>query len=360
MRNIMIALAVTALVFTIGSPAMAFHEAAELKCMACHTMHASENGSNTEVTNANGFDAAPSGGVTAGGNPDLLVDDNTTDLCLACHSQSGSASTFADTSGDTAPHVMSTAGSPGKALPGGDYYNSNQIVGAVTGAMGHNPGTTDGTNFGTILEDSALGLTPPGGAGALTKWDCVSCHAPHQGDTGGYGGDATDFRLLWNKPGGLGSALVIDAAESDLTANESDANHSAYKDGLSAWCGACHGDYHNEPAGDYYHPSDQGLPSMMVTAYNGNPAAGDNYSFITPVEDINGATTDFTASAAAMVTCLSCHRAHAASTIATHPNYTVAPLDATAINDTNNMTRWDMNLSSGSGTGCNKCHSKGM
>jgi hypothetical protein len=351
---------VAALVFAIGGSVMAFHEAAELKCMSCHTMHASENGSHLNVVPGNGFDAAPAGGVTDGGNPYLLVDDNETDLCLACHSQGGSAASFTDTSGDPAPWVMSTAGSPTVALPGGDYYTSNLVVSTVTGAMGHNPGTSDGTTFGIIAQDSVLGLTPPGETvGTLTRWDCVSCHAPHQGDVNGYGGDATNFRLLWNKPGGFGTALAINAVESDLTINESDTNHSAYKDGLSAWCGACHGNYHSEPAGDHYHPSDQGLPGPMRTLYNANPVAGEDYSHIIPVEDINGNTANFTASASAMVTCLTCHRAHAASTIATHPNYNTAPLDSTALNNTRNMTRWDMTLPSGSGLGCNKCHDKG-
>jgi nitrate reductase cytochrome c-type subunit len=292
----------------------------------------------------------------------LLVDDNETDLCLACHWQSGSAASFTDASGDPAPHVMSSAGAPGVALPGGDYYTSNLTVGAVVGAMGHNPGTPDGVNYGVIYEDNTLGTTPPGETvGALTKWDCVSCHAPHQGDVSPIYGSATDFRLLWDQPGGFGSGVTIDAGEGDLTLNESDTNHSAYKDGLSEWCGVCHGDYHSEPAGAHYHPSDQGLPGTMVTLYNANPVAAENYSFITPVEDFTNATTntDFVASGSAMVTCLSCHRAHAASTIATHPNYDTAPLDSTAINNTKNMTRWDMTLPSGAGMGCNKCHDKG-
>ena len=66
-------LIVAALAFAFGNSAMAFHQAAELVCMACHTMHASENGSPAGVIPANGFAAAPASGVTPGGNPKLIL-----------------------------------------------------------------------------------------------------------------------------------------------------------------------------------------------------------------------------------------------------------------------------------------------
>jgi hypothetical protein len=358
-------LMVAALAFALGNSALALHDADTLKCMACHTMHASENGNHTGVNTTNGFDAAPDGGVTEGGNPALLLRSNRTDLCLARHSESGSAAPYTDTVGDVAPLVQSaggieTTGVFDLALPGGDYWNSNQTVGGVTGARGHNPCTSDGIVFaGGISQDNAHGTTPPGGSGPLTKWDCVSCHAPHQADISESYGTANAFRMLWSQPAGMTPAVTVLALEGNLAADESDGNHSAYQNNFSAWCGQCHGDFHTEPGDAHYHPSDEDLPTAMVTNYNGNPGLGSNYSFITPVEDSSATTVDFAASANAQAICLSCHRAHSAATLADHPDYDTDPLDADAINKTKNMTRWDMTLPSGEGMGCNKCHDKG-
>ena len=355
-----LALMVTALALAVGSSSMAFHEAAELKCMSCHTMHASENGSNVNVTSGNGFDAAPTGGVTAGGNAFLLVDDNATDLCLACHSAGGSASTFTDANGDAPPHVMSLGGSAAIALPGGDYWSSNQTHtgDAGRGGRGHNPYYSSSTSSSTIMWDDENYSTtddrlPPGGSVTLSKWDCVSCHAPHQNDGGGsYGNANPTFRMLWSQPAGQGAGVTVTALESTLTADESDTNHTAYQDNFSEWCGQCHGNYHNDNISNTIHPSGELLPSTMRTAYNLNPSpgVGGDYSYLVPVEDTTATTADFDIGVNPRVMCMSCHRAHAAST-----NASLAAVNR----DTRNVTRWDMEQASGSGTGCNKCHDKG-
>jgi hypothetical protein len=348
-----LALMVAALAFAFGHSAMAFHQADELVCMACHTMHASENGGPTGVIPANGFAAAPAGGVTPGGNPKLILQQGVTDLCLACHSEGGSASSFVDPSGDLPPHVMSSGGSAAVALPGGDYWSSNQSDPGV-GGRGHNPYYTSATIKSAVIfedenygppPDNPLNRTPPGGSTALTKWDCGSCHAPHHGDLSFAYGTAAAFRMLWSKPAGQGgSDVTFNALGANLTLDESNANHTAYIDNSSEWCAQCHTNFHETGGAWTIHPSGFGLPGYMQSVYN---LVG--YNYIIPVEDINATTGVFTPSAP-FVTCMSCHRAHGAATNAI--------LDTRHV-DTRNITRWDNETASGADDGCNKCHSKG-
>ena len=363
-----LALMVAVLALAVGGSSMAFHEADELKCMSCHTMHASENGSAAGVTPTNGFDGAPAGGVTPGGNPFLLVDDSITDLCLGCHSEGGAASPFYDVDGDKAPHVMSASGTQVPALPGGDYYNSNLPHGiSGIGARGHNPYYTAGGVSSLLMWDDK-NLTddrfPPGGSTTLGRWDCVACHAPHQNDVSTlYGTANPNFRMLWSQSAGQGSGpITITALEGNLTADESDLNHSAYRGNFSQWCAQCHGNYHNDNASNTIHPSGELLPSVMVSVYNSNPSPDPTarYSYLVPFEDPNAGTGDFDAPTNfPRVMCMSCHRAHASSTTAEAPNIDVYNDDPTLINNTRNITRWDMERASGSGLGCNKCHDKG-
>jgi hypothetical protein len=343
-----LALMVAALAFAFGHSAMAFHQASELVCMACHTMHASENGSATGVIPANGFAAAPAGGVTPGGNPKLILQQGVTDLCLACHSESGSASTFADPSGDLPPHVMSSAGSAAVALPGGDYWSSNQTHAgdAGVGGRGHNPYYTSAAISSAVISPDgnyADDRLPPGGSTTLIKWDCGSCHAPHHGDVSVWSGTAAPFRLLWSKPAGQGSGHVtFDALGADLTIDEANTNHTAYRDNSSEWCAQCHTNFHETAGAWTIHPSGFGLPGAMQPVYG-------NYEYIIPVED-SSATTGAFSPVAPFVTCMTCHRAHGAATNGS--------LDARHV-DTRNITRWDNETASGTDDGCNKCHSKG-
>jgi hypothetical protein len=342
-------LMVTALAFALGNSAMALHDAATLKCMACHTMHASENGSYTGISVANGFDAAGTTPPPDTGVDHLLVQENVTDLCLACHYE---GSPFTDSIGASPPAVFTIDGTQDIALPGGDYSTSNDLDG---GAKSHNPGRQQygggaGTYSASIPEDTTLGMTPPGGV-AVDRWDCVACHAPHQGDSGGSTGTYGDakFRMLWSNPDGKGSGVEFTAAGATLTTDESDTNHTAYKgdtstgDSVSLWCGACHGDFHNLAGGWLLHPSGLGIGSGLNTNYG-------TYSFLVPVEEPTATTSAVTTSGTSEVMCLTCHRSHAAATSAALP---------AANKNTNNMTRWDMTQPSGAGTGCNKCHAKG-
>ena len=64
--------------------------------------------------------------------------------------------------------------------------------------------------------------------------------------------------------------------------------HSAYRSGTSAWCGNCHGDYHDTVGtATFEHPNDELLPVDVVDQYNLydgvlNPAGGNTLTAYLP------------------------------------------------------------------------------
>jgi len=106
---------------------------------------------------------------------------------------------------------------------------------------------------------------------------------------------------------------------------ESNANHVAYKSGMSQWCANCHLDYllseHRGLSG-FEHPADHGLENDIVTQYEiyngtldptGATASSSSLAAV-PFEDagntINGSLGPTPSST---VFCLTCHRAQASS-----------------------------------------------
>jgi len=126
---------------------------------------------------------------------------------------------------------------------------------------------------------------------------------------------------------------------------------------ISWLCGECHGEYHTETtdvgtASPWLrHPTDLSLNDVTGTEYASYNAAADSaaapYSVIAPVAstDVSAilSTVNVTKAAEddeAIVTCLSCHRAHGS------PN--------------SSLLRWEYTMDAGSGvganTGCFICH----
>lgn len=283
--------------FVAAAPALAFHAAGVAYCKGCHTMHNSQNGQLVDPDSPNG-------------NPYLLKDATPSDVCLSCHSVSTSRGVFA--ADPLVPNVLHG---------GGDFVfltedNLNDGHGGATNPI---PGYTAGHSIVApskgVVADPVL-THAPGGTFPSSSLGCSSCHNPH--------GNA-HYRLLY----GIGPiqdnlyTFTNDApvAAKQSSAAESNSNHAAYQSGMSAWCGNCHGQFHNNGT-QLIHTSGTTLGGTIATAYdlyNGtsNPQGGSHataYLAAVPFEDAaNTPTSTVGPTAGSRVMCLTCHRSHASS-----------------------------------------------
>ena len=279
-------------------PVLAYHDEGVAHCNGCHTMHNSQDGALVDPDNP-------------AGNAWLLTKSAPSDTCLACH-----GTRLGAVFGDDPLNPPTERGGGNFTFLLEDNLNdghggANEPI--AGDAAGHNIISPDRG----VAADAVL-TTSPGGAFPAGVMSCTSCHDPH-----GNG----DFRLLYGVgpiQAGLGTftAPAPDAAGLSLFGpGESSSNHTAYNDGMSAWCGNCHGDFHTLN-GNLKHPSGSALGGGISTAYNLYNGTEDTtggtqdtaYLAEVPFEDA-AVTTDSTAgpSANSKVMCLSCHRAHATS-----------------------------------------------
>ena len=149
---------------------------------------------------------------------------------------------------------------------------------------------------------------------------CTSCHNPHGTDsyrllngTGPVQGGIVDF--IHPAPQAVG--IVLNAGA------ESNANHTAYLSGMSAWCANCHGNYHTvDGMGGFQHEVDHNLSGGTAGQYNRYNGPSDQigaspsnaYIAAVPFEDA-AATPSSTSgpTGSSRLMCLTCHRAHASS-----------------------------------------------
>ena len=356
-----------AAVLVTGAPALAFHDGGVAACNGCHTMHNSSNGV------AMNFNAAGTGPGTAVGTgyPYLLLYGNKSDVCLRCHGTAGRG--YAVWSVDPAAPTAAYAN-----RGGGDFVflqedNINDGRGGATNPiLGHAAGHSVISGIKNTAADPVL-TTSPGGTFPANGLACTSCHDPH---------GTSSYRLLYQDGQRAGTAVFTSTIVADgiaLSASgtgETTTNHNAYHSGYSAWCGTCHGNFHQRSS-NLIHPSGEPLGddiATIYTMYNGttdciaNPPAGGlpcgsgvaatAYLPQVPFEDpatAVGSTAGPTGTS--RVACMSCHRSHATS----------AP----------NAGRWDFNIlgmatdgvisgsyripnpyDGGQRSLCNKCHSK--
>jgi len=245
------------------------------------------------------------------GNPWLLNDATPSDVCLNCHADHLGA-VFAD-------DVLNPAPEKG----GGNFIflledNINDGHGGagnpISGdAAGHN---LDAPGYG-LAADATL-TSSPGGSFPASLLGCTSCHDPH-------GTDA--FRILYGDGRLVQGTYTFtndapDAAGlSIFYGSEADDNHTAYKSGMSAWCGNCHGDFHANTT-QLIHPSGFAMGATIAGTYNLYNGTSDQiggaqataYLAAVPFEDPAN-TTGSTAgpSGTSQVSCITCHRAHATS-----------------------------------------------
>ena len=302
-------------------------------CSDCHTMHNSQDG----VT------------IVATPQVNLLA---VADGCLGCHGGTNvdtanfAAGPYVYDSGITDETTSLAGGNFGWVLPGngGD-------------AKGHNV-----SDIAALAADATLATSPGGTEGQVSCADCHGSGGHHSNATGSITAGATagtSYRFLQHGAG-LGVSGYEDpnyeAASGVLSSNLSATTHNQYKgdtavaatDTISAFCASCHGDFHTTvgvPGAWTRHPTDRDLNGLggEYALYNVAGVSGRTYSTDIPVGSTNVSAVlgEVVINAGdAIVTCLSCHRAHGS------PNDDMLRFAYTM----------DAHSGTGANTGCFVCH----
>jgi hypothetical protein len=327
----------------IAAPAAAFHDGGVAHCNGCHTMHNSQDGTLVDPDSPNG-------------NAWLLVDSSPSDLCIACHD-----------------HIEVTLGTDPLAPPAlkgaGNfvYLTEDNLNDGHGGATNPISGDAAGHNLnapGHGLAPDATLMSSPGGTFPSGVMGCTSCHDPHGSE---------EFRFLYGAgsvvQGGVATFTNAAPAAEGLSmffGAESQTSHTAYQGGMSAWCGNCHGDFHNNNT-QLVHPSGQTLGGGVSTTYNLYNGTVDQlggvqataYLADVPFEDAAN-TTSSTAgpTAASQVSCITCHRAHATSAPdAGRWDFSVTLLDEDGL-ESGSYAIPNPYANASQRSLCNKCHRK--
>jgi len=284
--------------FVLYSPALAFHDGGVAHCNGCHTMHNSQDGALVDPDSPDG-------------NPYLLKDATPSDVCLNCHADELGA-IFSEDPLNPAPQkgagnfIFLLEDNINDGYGGSGNPISGDAAGHNLNAPGHGL-ATDGT-----LSAS------PGGSFPASVLGCTSCHDPH-------GTDA--FRMLYGAGRQVQEFYTFTADAPDAEGlsvffgEEANDNHTAYKGGMSAWCGNCHGDFHDNGT-QLIHPSGEAIGGEIANNYNLYNGTSDQtggtqataYLAEVPFEDAaNTVSSTAGPSATSQVSCVTCHRAHATS-----------------------------------------------
>jgi hypothetical protein len=299
MRKLLLITICFAVALMFSGVAYGFHDEGVARCSGCHTMHNSQNGVPVDTGHVNG-------------NAYLLIKSTPSDVCLSCHG---------DGHGNEFPSATYTVTTPPPQTAAGSFIFllEDNIYDGRTGTQ---PGGRGGHNLNApsrgVSSDATL-TSAPGGTFPSSAMGCSSCHDPHGN---------TNFRMLYGAGGVVQDGIATfanaapDAEGLSYDATETNTSHTAYHGGMSAWCGNCHGNFHNEAGGRLEHPSGENLGGTISGNYgryngtahynSGTPAT--SYLAAVPFEDPAN-TTSSTAgpSASSQVSCITCHRAHASS-----------------------------------------------
>lgn len=339
------------IVFILAGSSFAFHDAGVAHCDGCHTMHNSVDGQLVDPDSPNG-------------NAWLLKDATPSDVCLGCHS-TGSRGVFS--ADPLVPLPMKGAGdfvflledNLNDSHSGGDTLADGSWAHPIPGEAGGHSIVAPSKGVGA---DNVL-TSAPGGTFPSTSLGCSSCHDPHGN---------TNFRLLY----GIGSVQdhlytftnPAPVAEGINLRSEVESNsvHTAYQSGMSAWCGNCHGDFHNNTT-KLIHPSGQAIGGTIAANYNAYNGTEDltggvqataylaDVPFEDPTNTIYGTAGP---SASSQVMCLTCHRAHASSAANIGRwDFTVTLLEEDGVNS-GSYAIPDPYNSPNQRSLCNKCHVK--
>lgn len=275
-----------------------YHGAGVGNCSMCHTMHNSQDGLPVDPNSPDGNDY-------------LLIAETPTDVCLTCH-----AGFMGNVFGSDPlnPPVEKGAGNFAFLLE--DNLNDGH------GGAGHPiPGYAAGHSIVApsmgVGADEVLSESP-GGDFPSSSLGCTSCHDPH--GNGSFRmlhgvGDVQNGIYTFSNPAPDAEGISI------YHSRESNTKHSAYRAGMSGWCGNCHGEFH-EGGQTTIHPSGSAMGAALAEhyeLYNGTEdLLGGNlataYLALVPFEDqANTLYSTQGPTATSQVFCLTCHRAHASS-----------------------------------------------
>lgn len=292
---------ILALLCAITLPGMAsaqFHAGGVGSCQGCHIMHESEDG------------FIPASGPTGAW---LMRGDTSSEVCLSCHADNQGEVLGAD------PLVPPPEYGGGKFI----FLVEDNINDSADGLLNPLGGHAGGHNV--VAPGYGLYADPdknmsPGGSYPASVLGCTSCHDPH-----GNGqfrllldqGQQSSNGFLFTSPAPLAVGINLNASP------EGPGNHTAYQQGWSAWCGNCHGQYHQQGSmNPFDHPSRRGLGGSQRNSYNSydgtdNPTGGGfatAYLPELPLESISATIDQISgASAGDRLSCMTCHRAHATS-----------------------------------------------
>jgi len=367
--SFIIAVAVLALV-GISATSYAFHDGGVARCGGCHTMHNSFQG--TVMTYNKALTA---GDPLQNQKFLLVGADQSSACLSCHGKGSGTSSYHVSTqsvvSGSNA-NMFGQQMTPGGDF---SWVKINYKTAAGTGSgygerHGHNIVATD---FGYAAD--ATNTTAPGAtvAYAASALNCISCHDPHASarrdstgtivyrtattfppimESGSYGAQPTAgeavgvYRFLGSVgykplsyPAGPAFANSAPLAIVPNSYNMEESTHevrTAYGNGMSEWCANCHDKFLNTTlslgTGGHPHPAGAAIGASTSAIYNayiktGDMTGTDGYTSLVPVEVGAGAAYDATllsyatstpgnetynaSTAASVVMCLSCHRAHA-------------------------------------------------
>jgi hypothetical protein len=289
-KLVFILVAATALVLVLGGAALSFHDGGVAECSGCHGMHNNVG-------------------------PSLTLGTNPSDTCLngTCHGSYGQL------------YTDGTAYRPG----GNFYWMTKTFTWSAHGHSSTSEGDRHGHNIivadiATINEDATNPNAPIYVAGAIdrnnasgydsTYLGCNSCHDPH--------GESHTNLLLYttgdagpsnypSAPTWLAAAATIDG--NFRKSNATDANHPAYKSGISDWCANCHTDF-NDNISKHVVDVNGSTINTNYNAYTGTDGTlTGGYWELVPVQNPAILTNTTSAPTSSQVMCLTCHRAHASA-----------------------------------------------
>jgi len=331
------------LTLCLPSVALAFHSGGIGDCRGCHVLHIMPGGATRYSLRA----------------------ANETDLCLLCHAMAAGNSWGGD------------------VRTPGPQYGAGAFVYLWEDNLNDGPDGSDplrwipGDAAGHSVISWERGTRPdarnprsPGGNYPSQHLRCTSCHDPH--GRGGhyrllYGSDtgpsrASGYSFNYSAPAPKAVGLDVEGLP------ESAGRHTAYLEGMSAWCGNCHGRYHDEASGARFrHPIDQPLGPEIAAQYDRYQGTGfaqgtglDSYLPLVPFEDpsvtpaYRGPTPP-----TARVSCVSCHRAHASSapsSLRWDPNITTWRQEGIASGSYPIPNPYPSTAGPAQGSLCQKCH----